>query len=269
MGDLRAEIRKHIRVALFFMRSQLAAQMEYRANFFTGIAMEIGYLLVKLMYVLVVYRAGVNVNGLAPDEILLFSGTFILMTGIYAGLIMMNLFDLRRLIRDGALDLYITKPVSLQFMITMRRSDLGLLLVDGVAGLALITVALVRLGSSFPLWRLFGFAGYLVAGGMAAYGLFVLPNLLGFWFPGADFAVFTDPFWDFNSVPMGIYNRVVQDAGMVVIPIFLITNFPALYLMDRLTPFMSVWGFTAPVLLLVLTRLVFRRAIRRYESASG
>lgn len=263
------EIRKHIRVGLFFMRGHLAAQMEYRANFVTGIAMEIGYLLVKLMYAFVIYRSGTTVMGLTPDEVLLFTGTFVMMTGIYAGLIMMNLFALRHLIRDGTLDLYITKPVSLQFMITMRRSDLGLMLVDGLAGLAIIVVALVRLGSTFSLWRLFGFAGYMVAGGMAAYGLFVLPNLLGFWFPGTDIATFTDPFWDFNSMPMGIYHRAVQDIGMIVLPIFLVTNFPALYLMDKLTPAMAVWGMVAPLLLLVLTRLVFKRAIRRYESASG
>ncbi len=70
-------------------------------------------------------------------------------------------------------------------------------------------------------------------------------------------------------MPMGIYNRAVQDIGMIVLPIFLVTNFPALYLMDKLTPAMAVWGMAAPLLLLGLTRVVFKRAIRRYESASG
>jgi ABC-2 type transport system permease protein len=56
---------------------------------------------------------------------------------------------------------------------------------------------------------------------------------------------------------------------MIVLPIFLVTNFPALYLMDKLTPAMAVWGMAAPLLLLGLTRVVFKRAIRRYESASG
>ena len=72
--SMMARSRKHLRVWLFFMRTSLAAQLEYRANFLTGVAMEVGYLLVKLMYVFVVYQAGVTINGLTPDEILLFSG---------------------------------------------------------------------------------------------------------------------------------------------------------------------------------------------------
>ena len=251
------------------MRSCLAAQMEYRANFFTGIAMEVGYLIAKLMYILVVFRAGVSINGLSPDEILLFVGTFVFITGIYAGLIMMNLFGLRDIIRDGSLDLYITKPVSLQFMITLRRSDFGLLVVDMGAGTVMIASGLIRMGDSVNYWRLFGFAGYLVGSCLVAYSLFVIPVLLSFWFVGANIASSVDPTWDFNNMPMGIYNRAIQNIGVYLIPIFVITNFPAMYLLDRMDGLMTVWGIVAPFLLLWLTRVVFRRAVRRYNSASS
>ena len=192
-----------------------------------------------------------------------------MMTGVYAGLIMMNLFSLRDIIRDGSLDLYITKPVSLQFMITLRRSDIGLLLVDGLAGLVMIILALIRIGPSIQYWRLFGFAGYMVCGSLVAYGIFVIPVLLSFWFPGANFASFVDPIWDFNNMPMGIYNRLIQNIGMYAVPIFLITNFPALFLLNRLSPIMAVWGIIAPILLVWLTRIVFKKAIRHYNSASS
>jgi ABC-2 type transport system permease protein len=269
MAQLFLEIRKHWRLWLAFMKSSLAAQLEYRANFLTGVAMEIGYLLVKLMFVLVVYQAGVSIQGLTPDEVLLFSGCFVLMTGFYAGIIMMNLFAVRNIIRDGSLDLYITKPVSLQFMITLRRSDLGLLMVDGIAGITMIATALARLGRTVDYWRLIGFAGYLACACIVAYGICVIPALLSFWFTGSNFAGFMDVFWDFNSLPMGIYNRLVQNIGLYVLPIFLITNVPALYLLDRMTPLLSLWGILAPLILFVLARIVFKRAIRRYESASG
>jgi len=263
------EVRKHLKIFWAFMRSNLAAQMEYRANFFTGIAMEGGYLLVKLMYILVVFRAGVSINGLSPDEILLFVGTFVAMTGIYAGLIMMNLFGLRDIIRNGALDMYITKPVSLQFMITLRRSDLGLLAVDIGAGAVLIAIGLVRLGSAVDYWRLFGFFGYMISSSLVAYAMFVIPVLLSFWFVGANMAGAVDPFWDFNNMPMGIYNKGIQFFGVYLLPIFVITNFPALYLLDRMGPFMAFWGIVSPVLLLWLTRIVFKKAIKKYESASS
>ncbi len=269
MMEFLKEVRKHFRIFWAFMRSCLASQMEYRANFFTGIAMEGGYLLVKLMYILVVYRAGVSINGLSPDEILLFVGTFVAMTGVYAGLIMMNLFGLRDIIRNGALDLYITKPVSLQFMITLRRSDLGLLAVDVGAGAVMIGIGLVRLGSAVDYWRLFGFAGYMISSSLVAYAMFVIPALLSFWFLGANLAGAIDPIWDFNNMPMGIYNKPIQMIGTYLVPIFVITNFPAMYLLDRMNPFMAFWGIASPILLLLLTRFVFKKAVRQYESASS
>ncbi len=75
--------------------------------------MEIGYLVVKLLYVIVIYNAGVDVSGLSPDEILVFVGAFVIHTAFYAGFFMMNHFELSERIRSGTLDFFIVKPVSL------------------------------------------------------------------------------------------------------------------------------------------------------------
>lgn len=269
MKDFWIEWKKHLRLAGMFMKSNLAAQLEYRANFVTGIAMEAGYLIVKLLYIIVVFRAGVSINGLSPDEILLFIGTFVFMTGLYAGLIMMNLFELRNLIVDGTMDQYITKPVSLQFMVTLRRSDIGLLGLDFLAGLVLIVAGMIRLGTAPGLLRLLGFIGYMGLSGLVAYGLFVIPVLLSFWFVGANIAHAVDPIWDFNNMPMGIYGLGVRFFGTWVIPIFVVTNFPAMFLLNRMSPALAIWGIVCPVLMLALTRWVFGKAMRRYNSASS
>lgn len=269
MTEALREVRKHFKIFGAFMRNYLAAQMEYRANFVTGLFMEAGYLLVKLLYIVVVFRAGVNINGLTPDEILLFVGTFVFMTGIYAGLIMMNLFELRALIRDGSLDFYITKPVSLQFMITLRRSDLGLLAVDMGAGIVMIVIALIRIGGAFDPWRLIGFAAFMVGCGIVAYAIFVIPVMASFWFVGANIASAVDPLWDFNNMPMGIYGKAIQNIGVYLVPIFVISNFPAMFLLDRMSPTMLAWGAVVPFLLLALTRVVFQKAVRQYNSASS
>src|SRR5512138_1671414 len=137
MQEILREIKKHLLIYILFVKNSMMAQMEYRFNFIGNMAMETGYLLVKLSYVVVVYRSGVNINGLTPDEILLFIGTFVTMTAVYAGLFMLNNFSLRGLIKEGDLDLYLTKPVSLQFMATLRKTDLTLFSVDFVAGLVM------------------------------------------------------------------------------------------------------------------------------------
>src|SRR5512139_200857 len=146
MRAIIREIRKHILVYGLFLKNSLMAQMEYRFNFIGNLSMEAGYLLVKLSYVVVVYRSGVKINGLSPDEILLFIGTFVTLTAVYAGLYMLNNYRLRLKIRDGELDLLLTKPVSLQFMATLRQADLTIFAVDAIAGGIMVAVAWVRLG---------------------------------------------------------------------------------------------------------------------------
>src|SRR5512133_1610077 len=99
MNEALREIKKHVQIYFLFMKNSLMAQMEYRFNFVGNFAMEFGYLLAKLSYVVVIYRAGVTVNGLTPDQILLFIGTFVTLTGVYAGLFMINNFGLRNKIK--------------------------------------------------------------------------------------------------------------------------------------------------------------------------
>src|SRR5215208_715367 len=105
MSNIWHELRKHLFIYGLFLKNSLIAQMEYRFNFIGNMAMEAGYLLVKLSYVVVVYRSGVKINGLSPDEILLFIGTFVMLTAVYAGMFMINNFGLRGKIKDGDLDL--------------------------------------------------------------------------------------------------------------------------------------------------------------------
>ena len=134
MREITRELKKHFIIYLLFIKNSLMAQMEYRFNFIGNFSMETGYLLVKLSYIVVVYRSGVQIQGLSPDEILLFIGTFIFMTSFYAGMFMINNFRLLRKIKDGELDLLLTKPVSLQFMATLRQTDLTIFMVDALAG---------------------------------------------------------------------------------------------------------------------------------------
>lgn len=270
MRDLARELRKHILIYFLFLKNSLIAQMEYRFNFIGNLSMEAGYLLVKLSYVVVVYRSGVTIKGLSPDEILLFIGTFVTLTAAYAGLFMLNNFRLRSKIRDGELDLLLTKPVSVQFMATLRQADLTLFSVDAIAGLIMVAVAWARLGIPFNLATAGGYLVFLLLSAAVSYSLFLLPQILSFcWVNTSAIAEVTDMFWDFNNMPMVIYERWIQQIGVFVLPIFVISNFPPLILLNRMPPAYVAWAFVVPLLLLLAVRLVWQRGLRNYSSASS
>jgi ABC-2 type transport system permease protein len=264
------EIRKHFQIYLLFVKNSLMRQMEYRFNFIGNMAMESGYLLVKLSYVVVVYRSGVEVNGLSPDEILLFIGTFVALTAVYAGLFMINNFGLRSKIKDGELDLLLTKPVSVQFMATLRQSDVTIFMVDLIAGGIMVAVAWVRLGIPFNFTTVGGYLGFMVISSLVSYSLFLLPQILSFWFLDTSaIAEVTDSFWDFNNMPMDIYNRWIKAVGVFLLPIFVISNFPPMFVLGKMSPIYLAWAAALPVLMLFVVRVAWRKGLRIYNSASS
>jgi ABC-2 type transport system permease protein len=264
------EVRKHLLIYGLFLKNSLITQMEYRFSFVGNLAMESGYLLVKLSYVVVVYRSGVAINGLSPDEILLFIGTFITLTAVYAGLFMINNFRLRLKIRDGDLDLLLTKPVSLQFMATLRQADLTLFAVDALAGLAAVAVAWARLAIPLTLATVGGYAAFLAISSLVSYSLFLLPQILSFWLTNTSaIAEVSDSFWDFNSMPMDIYSRWIREVGVFLLPIFVISNFPPLFVLGKMPLGYLAWAAVLPLLLLLVVRLAWRRGVRAYNSASS
>jgi ABC-2 type transport system permease protein len=264
------EIAKHIRVYLMLVRLNVMSQMEYRANFVTGILMELGYLVVKLLYVVVAFDVGRDIAGFSPDQMLVFVGTFITATGFYAGLYMLNFFQLSGLVKDGSFDTLMTKPISLQFMATLRRCDVGIFLTDFIAGLIVTGIGFSRLSGDIDFWRMLGYVGFLLAGSAVGYAIFLIPQALVFRVVNASaIAGITDSFWDFNNVPMVVYDRVGQALGSFVIPMFLITSFPSLFALGGLSGAQVAWGIAAPIVLIALSRFLWKRGLKHYSSASG
>jgi ABC-2 type transport system permease protein len=264
------EIVKHLKIWVMLVRINLMSQLEYRANFVTGLMMEGGYLIAKIMYVIVAYQAGRNIAGFNPDEILVFIGTFVVITGFYAGIFMMNLFQLSSLVKDGSFDMLLTKPVNTQFLATFRRSDLALFLLDVAAGIVMVVIGLLRLGAGLNPLSLIGWGFFTASGTAVGYALWLIPITLVFRIVKADsLAGLTDAFWDFNNVPMVVYNRIGQAIGVFVIPIFVVTNFPALFVLGRMTPIYFAWGFVAPVLFGFIASRCWKAGLRHYASGGN
>jgi ABC-2 type transport system permease protein len=264
------EIAKHLRIYLMLVRMNVMSQMEYRANFVTGIMMELGYLVVKIMYVVVAFSAGKDIAGFSPDQILVFIGTFVTATGLYAGLYMLNMFQLSGLVRDGSFDTLMTKPVSLQFMATLRRCDAGIFLVDTIAGIVMTVVGLGRLSGLLDFWNLLGYVFFLLCGSAVGYAIYLIPESLVFRIVNARaIAGLTDSFWDFNNVPMIVYGKAGRAIGTYLVPMFLITSFPSLFALGKMSGAQMIWGALAPILFIAIARFAWTRGVRNYSSATG
>ncbi len=263
-------IRKHFRIYLLLMKNSLMGYMEYRANLFAALTMEIVYLLSKLLYLVAVYQTGITINGISPDEIMLFTGTYIIMTAVYTGLFMDNFYQLPEHIRNGTLDIYITKPISLQFISTMRHINFVLPVPNIITGSVLVVTACRRLEIVINFSNVTIYLLTLLSSTAIAYSIFLFPQILSFWtVKSGAITEIADRCWDFNNMPMTIYKKWMQRIGVFIIPVFYITNLPSMYILQKLEATYAVWMFIAPIIFLLLVRMFWSFAVKNYTSASS
>ena len=164
----------------------------------------------------------------------------------------------------------LTKPVNTQFFVTLRKLDFGMPIPNVTCGAALVAYGWQRAGLPVTPAAVAGFLVYFAAGLFLTYCLFLIPELLAFWFVANNgVQALSAAVYDFNNTPMNLYPKWLQRLGMFVLPVFVITNFPTLFVMGALPPALQAWGLAAPVLVFAVQRFVWKRAMRRYTSANG
>ncbi len=262
-------MKKYLRLIGVLMKLSLMSQLEYRVNFIAGVAVELGWMLVKLLYVAVVYRIGVNISVFTPNHIQIFIGIYVLMTGFYM-LYYPNFAGLGQMVQSGELDMYLVKPVSLQFIVTLRQWSFPMFLTNAIVGSILIITGWQKAGLAVNVKQILGFLFLLLCSNLLTYSLFLIPYLMCFLIVSTGgIESLSSALWDFNNMPYMIYGKWIQRIGTFILPIFIITNFPGLFLMGNLHPAMFVWAIVAPVLFFILARILWKKAVRNYTSASS
>lgn len=263
-------IRKYFRIYGKFISNSIMAQMEYRVNFVISCLIQLANMVLKLTYVIVLYRTDVVINGFSPDEMMIMIGTYSALSGVFVSFFLVNFDMLSYHVNHGTLDMYIVKPVSLQFMVTLQRVDLAFAAVSLVCGGAMIGIGWFRAGIAVTAGKILGFLGFTLWGIFLTYSVFLIPNLLCFYTISArGIGSLVGQLWDFNNMPMTIYTDIVKVLGTFVVPVFLITNIGGLFVMEKLSLWLMLWSLAAPIVFFILCRLLWERAIRRYVSASS
>lgn len=261
---------RHLKIYFVFCKNSMIKQMTYRANFFIMILVECAFLFWKLLYTFVISNTGVSMNGINANKMFLFSGSFILMTGVYLAFFYFNFTNIQQLVGEGGLDLYMTKPVSLQFMVTLRNIDTGTPIPNIIGGLIILIYGWKKADIPVDFIHIGGYLLFFVCGLMTSYSVMLAPQLLSFiLIRGSALREITESVWDTNSMPMTIYTKGIQFFGNFILPLFVISNYATMFVLGRLTPISMAWGIIAPFVFLFLVRLLWNYMLKHYSSASS
>ncbi|SES64179.1 ABC transporter permease [[Clostridium] polysaccharolyticum] len=263
-------IKDYIRLYFHMVKYNIMAQMEYKVNFLLSVFTEVGFLLAKSLYIIVVFSIGLSINGATPDQILMFIGSYTIITGIMDSVYYPNIASIPSYVQNGELDIYLTKPVSCQFLCSFRKFDIGLGIPNVLAGVIMVVISWGRTGTDVSIINIVGYICFTLVGCIVTYPLLIIPTILAFRLIRVDalqniiFAL-----WDFNNMPMAIYHKNMQRIGVFLIPIFLITNFAPMFVFGILPKAYMLYSIVAIPLFVWISILLWNKAIKNYSSASS
>ena len=149
-------MKSYIRVFLTFARNSLVRDMTFRANFIIDLVTWMAWMLMNLVFYMLIFRFTPEIGvgtGWTKYPFFIFIATSLLVNSIVEMFFMMNMDELSELIRTGALDFALVKPMDTQFLVSLTKTDWSAM-GNFFLGLCLLGYSLLKLGYVPRPWEM-------------------------------------------------------------------------------------------------------------------
>jgi ABC-2 type transport system permease protein len=262
-------VRRYLRLLGIQVRTSAALAMQYRLDFFLKGLMALFWLGVTLVPLLVVFSKRQSVAGWTWPEALVVLGWFSLLKAVLEGGVTPSLTAVVEGVRTGSLDFVLLKPADAQFLVSTARFE-PWRLVDLVGALGLLAFAFTRLGRWPRPGDLAVALLLLVVAVLLLYSIWILVVSASFWVVRVDnLSYLFGSVFDAARWPIHVFRGVLRVVFTVIFPLALLTTYPAMALLGKLTMPTAGLVLAGGITFAGVARLVWKKAIRYYTSASS
>ncbi len=251
------------------LRVGVQAELQYRVNFLLSLVQSLVAVGTSLAVLALVFTHTDSLGGWSGDELLVVMGVHVLMGGFIRSVVQPNMQQLMSDVQHGTLDLVLTKPADGQLLVSTRRFSIWQA-VDVPVGLALVVVALVRIGEPVSPLAVLSALVALVLGAVAIYSFWLSLTVIAFWVVRVDFLVdLFDGVYQAGRWPVTIYPGWLRIGFTFLVPLAFAITVPASAVTGRLTGWTLLGAAAFTVALSALTRWLWRTGLRHYTGASA
>jgi ABC-2 type transport system permease protein len=259
----------YLRLAAMQLRISAAAGMSYRADFLIEGAMTLATIAITLLPLIVVYQDRDTLAGWDQPSALVLMGYFVALRGMLEGVISPSILELVERIRSGSFDYVLLKPIDAQALISASRFEPWKVF-DLLGALGLLVYAFYLRGAPPSLAHVGVGVLLFVSGLIAMYSIWIVCAAMAFWVVRLDNLTFLlGAIFDVARWPVQVFRGAWRIVFTFVIPVAVMTTFPAMGLLGELEPELALASAGASLVMLAIARLVWRSAIRNYTSASS
>lgn len=251
------------------LRLSMLLAMQYRWDFLLDGVMGVFWTVTALVPLYLVFQERPTIAGWTYGEALLVIGWFTLLDAVLRGTINPSLTTVIEHIRQGTLDFVLLKPADAQFLVSTSRfmpwRALGVI----AAGLV-FAYAFHEIGEPPTALGVLTATVMLAAGMVVLYSVWILVVSIAFRAVRVDnIRYLFEAVFDAARWPASVFKGLVSVLFTFVIPLALMTTYPAEALLGTLSWERFVGGLAGAVVFAALSRWVWTRAIRSYTSASS
>ena len=215
-----------------------------------------------------VYTHVDDLAGWTFGEAVLVLGIFLVVNGLLLTFVEPNLEWFAEKLRQGMLDDVLLKPAPSIFLASFATSR-PWALIDVLVGFIVISIGVNSAGRPITIAGVAACLALVTVGAVAAWSLRMACAAASFWAPGLELSVFWSAPWTLGRYPLDAYGRLARNALTYVIPVAFVSTFPARALTRGASATLLAGGVVTAVAVSAGVTLLWKRAMRRYTSATS
>lgn len=260
---------RYLRLTGLMMKNCLIREMQFKSNFLIRLITEFMWLAMQFIYIGVIFGQTKEIAGWTLWEMVVLAGTNHVITQLFEALFYDNCTRLTDQIRQGDLDFNLIKPINTQFLVSLRYTDYSSIANSSI-GIGVILFALHKMGAAVGFGEAFLFAALVVNSVLIYYAMLFTLSVWTFWIGRSNNLM--ELYWQFGQFsryPGDIYPWLIRSVLMTVIPMLIVSNFPAGLLIHKLESGWIFYGFALGLSFMAFTVWIWKKGLQRYRSASS
>lgn len=260
---------RYLRLLAVQLRASTLLTIQYRVEFLFEAVTILFWSAATFVPLFVVFDHSESIAGWSSSQALLVVGFFLLVKSLYEGAVHPSLLQVVEHIRKGSLDFVLLKPADAQFLVSTAKfepsSSIG-----AVGALFLIGYAWGPSEAQLTLAGAVSLLCLMTASVVLLYSFWILVVSAAFYVVRIDnLGYLLGSVLDFGRWPATIWRGSLQFVFTFVIPLALMTTWPAEALLGRLELGQAGMALGFSIAFGLAARRLWKSALGRYTSASS
>ena len=252
-----------------FFKNSLSRDMEFKMNFIGDLFIDSIFYGSLYFFFEVIFSYVDNLGDFSHEAVIIFLIVMYLTDSVFVFIFGGNTFNLNSMVISGDLDLVLIKPVSSQFFMSLRYVH-SYSIISFIILMSLLIKLIITYHGKFIFINFIIFIPSFLMGILIFYTIEFIISCLVFWYRNFSLGGWlSSEILKYSRRPDGIFKGKFRKVILTILPMAMISSVPSRMLIFGPNYKLLLLQFIIVLILLLISRVIWVRGLRLYESASS